>query len=675
MKEITSFNGVNRPDKALSVKDSLHIAINCFQQGNLEDSKYFFNEILSINPNHSEAWFYIALIADHEGLHNYAIGCLNNALSSDPHNLKYLYTLGDIYHTQNNFDEGVKLFEYIIKINPKDSNGYYNLGVLLQKQTKFAKALSCYQKVLEFDEKNINALYNMGNILIDFKEFGNAVQYFERVIQEQPNSDDSLTNLGFLYLELGDFDRAIAYLNKAILINPDNYIALNNLGKVHEKKCSYFDSLIYFDKAVKLNPEFAEAYSNRGAVLNELKQFDTALSDFDKAIYLKSDASEAYLNRGNTFREMNRFEEALASYEKAILLNPNYFESYCNRGFIFNDFKLFEQALTNYEIAISLNPSYAEAYINKSFCLLLTGNFIQGWDLYEWRWKVEKLGLLKPIFIQPLWLGSENLAGKTILLHAEQGLGDTIQFCRYAKLVQELGARVLLQVPKALMGLLKGLEGVDQLFAKGSELPEFDYQCPLMSLPLALKTTVETIPAPIPYILSDLGLQNKWRQHLGDEGFKVAICWQGSTKGKVDVGRSFPVGLFEGLSKIDGVRLISLQKNEGVEQLKNLPEGMRVETLPDNFDSGDNSFLDSAALMKCVDLVITSDTALTHLAGALGVKTWLPLKYVPDWRWMLDRSDSPWYPNHRLFRQTIRDDWASVFKEIEYELKSLVNST
>jgi hypothetical protein len=271
-------------------------------------------------------------------------------------------------------------------------------------------------------------------------------------------------------------------------------------------------------------------------------------------------------------------------------------------------------------------------------------------------------------------LGRENLQNKTILLYAEQGLGDTIQFCRYAKLVKELGAKVLLEVPRPLLFLLKGLDGVDQLFAKGSALPEFDYQCPLMSLPLAFKTNVETIPTHIPYILSNGGLQNKWREHLGDEGFKVAICWQGSTKGKIDIGRSFPVSLFEGLSKIQGVRLICLQKNDGLEQLKNLPEGMRVETLPDNFDSGENSFLDSAAVMKCVDLVITSDTSLTHLAGALGVKTWLLLKYVPDWRWLLDRSDSPWYPNHRLFRQTTRDDWASVFTEIEYELKTLVST-
>jgi hypothetical protein len=239
--------------------------------------------------------------------------------------------------------------------------------------------------------------------------------------------------------------------------------------------------------------------------------------------------------------------------------------------------------------------------------------------------------------------------------------------------VAERGAKVILEVQKSLVNLLQNLDGVNQLVSKGSPLPKFDFQCPLMSLPLALKTTVATIPHQIPYIHSGLDRQARWQEYLGENGFKIAICWQGSSQGKVDFGRSFSVSLFQDISKINGVRLISLQKNEGVEQLISLPKGMNIETLPDYFDSGDNNFLDTAAVMKNVDLVITSDTSLTHLAGALGVRTWLPLKYVPDWRWMLEGSDSPWYPNHRLFRQTARNDWVSVFKQMEAALTTLVS--
>jgi len=391
---------------------------------------------------------------------------------------------------------------------------------------------------------------------------------------------------------------------------------------------------------IEIKPDYADAYNNRGVVLKELMRVDEALGSYDRAIEIKPDYAEAYYNRGNALKELKRLEEAIASYDRAI----------------------------------EIKPDYADAFWNKALSLLLNGDLIRGWEVYEWRWKVDSHTSLNRNFPQPLWLGFKDIAGKTILLHAEQGLGDTIQFCRYAKLVKSKGAKVVLEVPKALLGLLSGLEGVDEFVEKGKALPVFDYHCPLMSLPLAFKTALESIPNKIPYIQSNISNQNKWQERIGGAGFKVAICWQGSTKGKVDVGRSFPVSLFERLAKIDGVRLISLQKNEGVEQLKSLPVGMSVETLPDDFDSGENAFLDSAAVMRCVDLVITSDTALTHLAGALGVKTWLPLKYVPDWRWMLDRSDSPWYPNHRLFRQKTSDDWIGVFKEMETELKYLVSS-
>ena len=339
-----------------------------------------------------------------------------------------------------------------------------------------------------------------------------------------------------------------------------------------------------------------------------------------------------------------------------------------------NELKRFDEALASYDRAIELKRDYAEAHWNKSLTLLLGGDFVKGFDEYEWRWKRDhfKKNGVKSRFTKPLWLGKESLINKTIFLYSEQGLGDTLQFCRYAKLVANLGAKVILEVPKPLFNLLQNLEGVDQLITEGrSALPEFDYQCPLMSLPLALNTTFNKIPTNIPYILSSTQSQHKWREQIGDGGFKIAISWQGSTQ-KIDIGRSFPLGLFEGISKINGVRLFSLQKNEGVEQLKHLSKVLKIETFPKNFDGGENAFLDSAAVMKCVDLVITSDTALTHLSGALGIKTWLPLKYVPDWRWMLDRTDSPWYPNHRLFRQTTKDDWVSVFRLIEAELRNLV---
>jgi tetratricopeptide (TPR) repeat protein len=433
------------------------------------------------------------------------------------------------------------------------------------------------------------------------------------------------------------------------------------------------EALASYDKAIEFKLDYAEAFYNRGIVFNELNRLDEALATYEKAIQLKPEYAEAHSNRGNMLNELNRLEEALASYDKAIEFKRDYAEAHSNRGALLIKFKRLEEALVSYDQAIKFKRDYAEAYFNKSLALLLSGDFGKGFDEYEWRWKVKKAQLkFKRNYSQPLWTGKQSLLNKTILLWSEQGLGDNLQFCRYTKLVYELGAKVILEVPKPLFKLLKNLEGVSQLVSIGSALPSFDYQCPILSLPLALNTTIESIPRSIPYISIDICRQNLWRERLGNSGFNIAICWQGSTQGKVDIGRSFPVSFFEGIATINGVRLISLQKNEGIEQLISLPAGMKVELLPDDFDSGDNAFLDSAAVLKCVDLVITSDTALTHLSGALGVMTWLPLQYVPDWRWMLDRSDSPWYPNHRLFRQKTRGDWTGVFKEMENELKAMV---
>ena len=538
------------------------------------------------------------------------------------------------------FDDAELILINILKHQPKNFDALHTLGVIKGIKSQHREALELFNKALKIDTSNSYLHFNIAKAFSDSGEDEKALKYHLNATKLNPNDQQAWLNYG---------------------------ISLLNLDRVNE-------ALDIFNKAIDLSPQYAEAWTNRVVALQKLKLYEEALLSLDEALRINPLLAEAHSNRGNVLKDLKRIEESLSSYDRAIEIRPDYADAHYNRGIALLELKRFEEAVAGYEKAIEIMPDFSEAHFNKSLYLLMTGQFDQGWKLYEWRWENEKSELKKRNFPQPLWLGADDIAGKTILLHAEQGLGDSIQFCRYAKLVKDQGARLLLEVPKALLGLLSGLESVDKFVEKGKALPSFDYHCPLMSLPLAFKTSLESIPNNIPYIHSNINNQNKWQERIGGAGFKVAICWQGSTKGKVDVGRSFPVSLFEGLAQIEGVRLISLQKNEGVEQLKNLPVGMIVETLPDDFDSGENAFLDSAAVMKCMDLVITSDTALTHLAGALGVKTWLPLKYVPDWRWMLDRSDSPWYPNHRLFRQKTSDDWISVFTEMETELRSLVST-
>ena len=552
---------------------------------------------------------------------------------------------------------------------------------------KLTLAFSAFQKgqrqearhilkdLLTTNPKNFDALHLSAIISGQLNDLQKAIEYFQKALNINPHNAELHCNLANALLDDRKFNLAISHCNISIKLNALNPIAYSNRAISLEKLGKLEEALASYKTALNLRPTSYNYCVSIANILRELKKLEEALKFYDKAITLKPGSPDAYNNRGIIYHELNRFEQALDNFNEAITIKPDYAIVYSSLGNTLGALWRYEEAIHNYKKAISIDPEFVDAHANLSTGLLLLGNYEEGWLEYEWRSKSEVLNKIVGIrsFDQPLWLGKEPLKDKTILLYAEQGLGDTIQFCRYVPLVSALGAKVILEVQLPLVNLLKGLGGFHQIIGRGDKLPEFDYQCPLLSLPLAFKTTIDSIPNQVPYIHSSIDNQNKWQEHIGDGGFKIAICWQGSIQNKIDVGRSFPVSLFEGISKISGVRLISLQKNEGVEQMKSLPTGMRIETLPEDFDNGEHAFLDSAAIMKCVDLVITSDTALTHLAGALGVKTWLPLKHVPDWRWGLDRSNSLWYSNTRLFRQAVRDDWINVFDKMEAELKILVS--
>jgi len=340
-------------------------------------------------------------------------------------------------------------------------------------------------------------------------------------------------------------------------------------------------------------------------------------------------------------------------------LNPL---AYNNRGIVFKDLGRLAEALESYDMAISLKENYSDAFWNKGLARLLMGEFSEGWKLYAWR--------KKNLFVhdqekqRPIWTGTEDLSKKTILVHWEQGFGDTIQFCRFLPGLRKMARKVLFAPQKRLMGLLKGLDRDLEIVDRDDPSLVFDFQIHLLSLPGLMMTSLDEVPCQHPYLFARQEKVNFWRERLGSHGLRIGVCWQGST-GEIDAGRSFGVSRFQHLARLPHVRLISLHKGDGEAQLAELPEGMKVESLGDAFDSGPDAFVDAAAAMMACDLVITSDTAIAHLAGALGVRTWVALKYVPDWRWFLNRADSPWYPSARLFRQKHVGDWDSVFMEIQ----------
>ena len=465
---------------------------------------------------------------------------------------------------------------------------------------------------------------------------------------------------------------ASVFYKSALKENSKNFRALLLLGILEYGLKNFRVSANLLKIAIDINPNSDLAFFNYGAALHSLNDLELAIQSYDKAININPDYAEAYSNKGVALQMLNQLKEALKSYDEAIKINPNYAEAYSNRGLVLKELNELDSAIDSFDKAIKINPSFAFANWNRAILALLLGDFEKGWDLYRWRWKCQPLVLKKKNFSIPLWTGKEDIKNKIILVYCEQGLGDIIQFSRYIKLLKLAGARILFEIPKKLTGLFHNFHGVDELIVDTKFLPNFDLHCSLLDLPKNFKTNLKTIPNDIPYLSVNFERINKWKNIIGNDGFKIAICWQGNEKAKADKGRSFSVNLFKKISRIKGVRLISLQKNYGTSELHEASSSLKVEKLPETFDEGDNAFLDSAAVMRCVDLVITSDTALTHLAGALGVKTWLALQYVPDWRWLLDREDSPWYPNHKIFRQKKLNDWSSVFKKMYTELKLLV---
>jgi tetratricopeptide (TPR) repeat protein len=471
--------------------------------------------------------------------------------------------------------------------------------------------------------------------------------------------------------QMGDLAEARALYEKILRKQPNHFDALHLLGVTFCQTRQLQRAVELIDKAIKINPNIAAFYSNRGNALQDLKQFDAAVASYDKALQLKPGYAEAHSNRGLALHALKQFDTAIASYDKAIQLKPGCAEAYCNRGNALQALKQFDAAIASYDKAIQLKPDYANAYWNKSSVLLLLGDFDRGWKIYEWRWKRDDPNLKNRDFTRPLWIGIEPLKNKTILIHAEQGLGDTIQFCRYVKSITALSEKVIFEVQPALVPLMKGLNLSLDILAIGATLPDFDYHCPLLSLPLAFQNIGNAAISTESYIKADQRNIEKWRNYFNNEKFNIGINWQGNSHAKVDIGRSFPLALFEGIASSPKVKLFSLQKNEGTEQLNVLPKGMVIESFGEQVDS-EEAFLDTAAIMKNLDLIITSDTAVAHLAGALGCRVWLALKWVPDWRWMLDTNSSSWYPSMRLFRQKKADDWKGVFDEIESELNLLV---
>ena len=486
-----------------------------------------------------------------------------------------------------------------------------------------------------------------------------AIARYKQLLDLQPRNSNVLTLLGTAFLQLENFHEGVRVLEKSLSLNPNQPIACSNLGNGLHKLKRFNDALASCDRAIALQADFPSAHNNRADTLIMLKQYDEALASVERAISLKSDFAEAHCTRGTVLSELNRLSESLDSYNRAITLKPDFADAYVNQCTVLNELKRFDEAIANCNHAIALNPNHTDAHWNKAFTKLTLGDFEEGWKLYEWRWKT----FLKEqarTYVQPLWLGDAPISGKTLLIYAEQGLGDVIQCCRYVTRVQALGAHVILELPQELMSLMSTLKGDIHIVERVDSSVKFDFYCPIMSLPLAFKATAENIPADVPYLAVDIEKQKIWNDRLSAKTRpRIGLVSSGSTIHKNDNKRSVPLSQFKPLFALP-FEFHLLQKDIRSLDEAALTEFPHIHVHHKNL----NDFSDTAALVNEMDLVISVDTSVAHLAGALGKPVWIVLPWVPDFRWLLDRSDSPWYPSATLFRQEEIGNWEKVVAEL-----------
>jgi len=627
----------NTPTKlALRVSEKLSEAVSLQNQGRLQEARDIYAEILKIDPKNFNALNLLGVVAVHF----------------------------------NELIQAVDFFSRAIKINPHSSSCYSNRGVALRAMNNLDAAVASFRMAVSIKPDYFEAHSNLGVALQDLKQFDSAVESYGMAIKINPEYFEAYYNRGNALREMNHLVAAVANYDLAININPCIAEIHCNRGNALKDQHNYGQALESYDNALGLKPDFAEAHFNRGVVLQLIGRLAAAVSCYEMAIDINPAYAEAYSNRGNALHQLRQLDAALASYDKAIVLRPDYAEAYSNRANLFKELGDLDAALSNYDMAIAISPDYAEAQSNRSLLLLLQGKYESGWKAYEWRWKNLVNGYIPRIFPVPLWLGKESIEDKRILLHSEQGLGDAIQFSRYAKLVAGLGAKVLLEVPGSLMGLFEGLAGVSELIEQGSTLPEFDFHCPLMSLPLAFKTEVDSIPSPQAYLCSDALKTAHWKRVLGTKTkARVGLVWSGSTTHKNDHRRSMMLAdLLDYLP--DSFEYFSLQKELRDADQDTIATCSKIR----HFGPEIGAFSDTAALCQEMDLVITVDTSVAHLSGALGRPTWIMVGHAPDWRWMLNRNDSPWYGSARVHRQSSEMTWTVVLEKIRHDLLKLADS-
>ena len=640
-------------------------AVVLHRQGNLAQAAELYVRLLQAQSGHFDALQMLGILRYQQGRFPDALALIGAALKANPNAAPALLNYGLVLDALTRREEALASYDQALAIQPDYAEALYNRGIVLRALQRPVEALASFERALSIRPDYAEVHYNRGNALQDLARPAEALASYDRALALRPDTAEILYNRGNALLALRQPAEALASYDKALSIKPDQVAALNNRGLALLGLRRPAEALASFDRALAIQPDHLSSLNNRGNTLQELERPAEALASYERALALRGDHAEALYNRGVVLKRLQRPAEALASFDEALSIEPDHVDALNNRGLVLRDLDRPLEALASFDRALSIEPGHAEIHANRSCLRLLLGDFEHGWEEFEWRWRVADIASWRRDFAQPLWRGDAPLAGRTILLHAEQGFGDAIQFVRYAPLVAAKGASVVLEVPPPLTALCASLAGVSSVVGRGEPLPAFDCHCPLLSLPLAFGTRLETIPATVAYLSAAPERVVKWQRRLPATGLRrVGVAWAGNPNFKGDQSRSIGLARFSPLLSLAGIEFVSLQKDLRAEDRDILRDNPHVVRLDDAIED----FADTAAILSAVDLVITSDTAVAHLAGALGKPVWVLLQHVADWRWLRARADNPWYPTARLFRQPKIDDWESVIGRVTDEL-------
>lgn len=688
-----------------TIQKILTDAINLHQAGELKQAERLYRHILEHDTDHADALHFLGLIAYQTGKNEIAINYIKKAIKLSLPNALYFLNLGNVYFVIGRFNKSEESFIKSLAIKPDYADAHYYLGRTFQVQREMDKAIHQYQETVQLNPDYPDAYFHWGNILMTIGKIEAAIKQFRQAVQFRPNFPEAHFNFGNALKIKGDLHTAISSYKEALRWNPEFTEVHCNLGNILNEMGRSMEALDSYKEALRLKPDYAEAYFNLGntlqtlghfekavpcyhdairnkpgfneaytnlsAALYELGEFDEGLNSAHKAVQLKPDNPYTLNILGNLYKQTDHYQQAKRCFQQAIQLKPDFAEPYNNLGSTYLATRELDKALSHYNKALALLPDFVEARWSRSLLYLLTENFKEGWLDYEWRWKKKDFVKIKRRYTQPQWDGTP-LPDKTILIYAEQGYGDTIHFIRYVPLVKQHVKNVIVEAHKPLIKLLSSCSGIDQLISLGTAPPEFDLHIPLLSLPGIFQTDLNNIPDNNPYLSIPKGLKTDTSLVSNVKSrLKIGIVWAGNPDHKNDRNRCCPVSQFLKLQQIPEVTLFSLQKGPQKLDLHNINAQNEIVDLSHVI----NDFSDTAVIIKKLDLIITVDTAVAHLAGALNHPVWILLPYVPEWRWFLKRDDSPWYPSMRLFRQTQHGNWEGVFNKVIRNLSPIVKKS